>query len=166
MKKYLLLFIFILLTSSCNQEDITSVDVVSPTPATTSATAQQPVLITEQTKQGVYFTRTGKRIDNDNTGLFGELSLVDNCLRLKHGESEESTLLIWQHDVELSEQDDQIEVVGVYGVPSIHVGDSLALMGTGKYYQLPDEWQALIPDECNGPYFIVGLAAPYKSEYE
>ncbi len=84
--------------------------------------------------------------------LTGELVLVDGCLRLNDNEGT-SRLLIWPHDYSVSVESNVIHIIDGTGQAVAQVGDKLRVGGGSEFAQalLP-----AIPDNCPGPYFIVG----------
>lgn len=85
--------------------------------------------------------------------LTGELVLVDGCLRLKDSE-DTSRLLIWPHDYSVNVESDVIQIIDGTGQAVAQVGDKLKVGGGSEFAQslLP-----AFPDNCPGPYFIVGV---------
>ena len=83
--------------------------------------------------------------------LHGELVVVKGCLRV-HDE-----LLIWPHDFRLSTEKDVVQILNGAGEVVASVGDHIYCGGG----EVPATWvssccEQPLPDECPGPYWIVG----------
>ena len=85
--------------------------------------------------------------------LFGELVLVEDCIRVNHDESDVSYVLIWPPDFTLSTEKDVIEVFSDTTV--VHVGDEVRISG-GEITYLSEQEKSKLSPNCLGPYWIVG----------
>ena len=83
----------------------------------------------------------------------GRLSIIDNCLRLKPGES---LLLIWPYGYTLAINGGEISVVDNKGHIVARVGDSIKVGGGEIPLEIVEKYiGGPLPDNCTGPYWLV-----------
>jgi hypothetical protein len=89
--------------------------------------------------------------------LVGKLVLVDNCLRVNSHNLRESYLLIWPHDFSLHLHDEVMEIMDGNDQLVAREGDNLRLGGGEIPGRNVNEYTLQpLPDNCPGPYWIVG----------
>jgi len=90
--------------------------------------------------------------------ISGELVVQDGCLRVKAGDG--STLVIWQADYFLTDNDGILEILDETGAVVARVGE-MVYMGGGEQPSVDDtELRQPIPDQCGGPYWRMGDFLP------
>ncbi len=92
--------------------------------------------------------------DSMDALLVGELVLADGCLRVNDSDGN-SLLLIWPRDFSLRTDNDVIQIVDGSGQLVAQVGDRLQVAG-GEVPRLTEAKVQPLPDNCPGPYWIVG----------
>ncbi len=85
----------------------------------------------------------------------GRLVLANGCLRVNDADGN-SILLIWRPGFSTRTEAETVQVIGPTGMVVAEVGDFVEVGGGGDSNPA---WIGLtepLPDECPGPYFIVG----------
>ena len=85
--------------------------------------------------------------------LTGKLVLVDGCLRLQNNDS--SYLIVWPWDFSLRADGAVIKILDGTGEIVAEVGDNL-MIGGGESLSVTGFVLQPLPEECVGPYWIVG----------
>ncbi len=90
--------------------------------------------------------------------LIGELVVEKGCLRIKNGD--QSTLVIWQADYFLTDNDGLLQILDETGAVVAQVGE-MVYMGGGEARQVDDAYlRAPLPAQCGGPYWWMGEFLP------
>lgn len=89
--------------------------------------------------------------------LIGELVVVEGCLRVNSSYSDTSYLLVWPPDFTLSTENDAIQILDGAGQVVARVGEAVRI-GGGEVpaWVAPAHAERPLPDDCPGPYWIVG----------
>lgn len=90
----------------------------------------------------------------------GFLKNVDGCIRVSSREFGDGDALVWPPDYKMTIEDGQIRVVsgivtGDHQEIVIKYGEWV-LLGGGNVSELDEQLQSTIPDNCPGPYWVVG----------
>lgn len=93
--------------------------------------------------------------------LIGELVNIDHCIRVNDIDSDASYLLIWPPDITAIIEIDTIQVVtgaitGNREKVILHIGEMVRLSG-GETEKLNEQLMQTLPENCPGPYWVVGL---------
>jgi hypothetical protein len=90
--------------------------------------------------------------------ISGELVVQDGCLRVQAGD--ESTLVIWQADYFLTDNDGILEILDETGAVVAQIGE-MVYIGGGEQPSVNDsELRQPIPAQCGGPYWRMGQFLP------
>lgn len=89
--------------------------------------------------------------------LQGKLAIRDGCLRVSEGDEDPGSLIIWQPDYFLNDNDGTVEVLDREGKAVARVGERVS-MGGGEVSLASVETQLRgpIPSQCEGPYWLMG----------
>ena len=89
---------------------------------------------------------------------YGTLVLVDNCIRVDSDDSDNSYLLIWPPDFNISIENGTIKILNGDGEIVAHIGDKVHISGGGipspSVFDKPIQEQ--VPPQCTKPYWIIG----------
>jgi hypothetical protein len=90
--------------------------------------------------------------------ISGTLVLADNCIRVDPVDSDDSYLLIWPPDFDVSLENGKIAILNGDGEILAHIGDKVYIGGGGipspsVYDQVIQEQ---VPPQCTKPYWIIG----------
>ena len=114
--------------------------------------------------------------------IFGELMLIDGCLRLPYTDpsyseyAREGVLIVWPAGFRLNRDAVPVQIINGSGLIVARIGDSVRVSGAWSKDPLPDWWPVEsvgsgtkrdevpdtetlareLPVECPGPYWIVG----------
>lgn len=89
--------------------------------------------------------------------LSGQLRLVDDCLRVYAGEDDETGLLpIWPAGYALEAEGDALLILDETGVIVARVGEQVELGGGPLSDEAAAEVVDQLPEQCPGPYWLVG----------
>ena len=151
----------LLLVVACGQESSTS---LVATPTSLAATPTSPPRI-------VGFPQYEGAPTLPEGSKFGELIVVDGCLRLRRypdpnhpDQTPVPLLLVWPENFRLSTKGDSIQIIDGAGLIAARVGDDVRFSGHGV---CSEGWCGLtdigeidllqpLPEGCPGPYWIVG----------
>ena len=159
-----LLLVGIVLTLACNQ------------PASDQAANNQPASdqqVSNQPAQIVGFPQYEGAPMLPEGSKFGELIVVDGCLRLRRypdpnypdpDQNPVSLLLIWPENFTLTTKSDSVQIIDGAGLIAARVGDDVRFSGHGV---CSEGWCGItdigeidlrqpLPEGCPGPYWIVG----------
>ena len=157
-----LLLVGIILTLACNQP--ASDQAANNQPASNQPASDQPARIVGFPQyEGAPMLPEGSK--------FGELIVVDGCLRLRRyphpnfpDQTPVSLLLVWPENFTLSTKGDSIQIINGAGLIAARVGDDVRFSGHGV---CAEGWCGItdigeidllqpLPEGCPGPYWIVG----------
>jgi hypothetical protein len=94
--------------------------------------------------------------------LVGKLIVKDGCLRVSTSEDDRGHLIIWQPDYFLNSNEGVIEILNRKGEVVARVGEEIR-MGGGEVPLTADLERQLrepLPEQCEGPYWLMGQLAP------
>jgi hypothetical protein len=119
-----------------------------------TATASDP-------SKTIYFPRQEKT-EGERAVMEGEirgtLVLSDNCIRVDEDGSDESYLLIWPPDFNMTIENGTIEILNGDGEIVAHIGDMVHI-GGGEIpllSMLDKSIQEQVPPQCSARYWIIG----------
>jgi hypothetical protein len=149
-----MLFVMLaLVVTACNR-------LLSPPPPPTPTSSVHFILLepvrdnheadasSEEVRQRVYMTAE----------LIGDLTLVDDCLRVNDAYAEVSYLVLWQPELSLKAEDDSLYILNEAGQVVAQVGEEVYLGGgeVKSIDHLNEYVRQQLPPACPGPYWIVG----------
>ncbi|MBE9524594.1 MAG: hypothetical protein IMY76_05810 [Chloroflexi bacterium] len=91
--------------------------------------------------------------------LSGELVVEDGCLRIRNNDTDESRLIIWQADYFLTDNEGTLEILNETGAVVAQVGE-MVYMGGGEVPIDASVLREPIPEQCRGPYWLMGEFLP------
>jgi hypothetical protein len=158
MKQTLTILFFLLFLAACAREpqladDGVGTAVPSPTPTLTgTATAVPDIFMPQLQQRDTAFMEAL---------LIGELVVEEGCLRVRDIYTGEHTLVIWQADYFLTDNDGILEILDETGAVVARVGEMI-YMGGGEQRTLDDtELRQPVPGNCSdGPYWRMGTFLP------
>ena len=123
--------IFAVVTFGCNDKSVAN------------STPVPPFFAQQREIQNVYM----------EADLTGKLEIVDGCIRLQNEQS--SYLILWPRDFSLRTDRAVIKILDGTGEMVAEVGDNL-MIGGGESLSVTGFVLQPLPEECVGPYWIVG----------
>jgi hypothetical protein len=148
--RLLFLALFLAMTACTSATDSS----LQPSENHPSATASDP-------SKTIFFPRQektdGERFVMDGE-IRGTLVLADNCIRVDEDDSDESYLLIWPPDFNITIENGTIEILNGDGEIVAHIGDMIHI-GGGEIpllSMLDKSVQEQVPPQCSARYWIVG----------
>jgi len=119
---------------------------------TASTSAPAPAIFFPQQK-----AVDGERVSMEAL-LAGKLALVEGCLYVHESQTGVSYLLVWPPDSRLNVQDGAIQILDGAGQVVARVGDEIHVSGgeVASFEHLNEYLRQTLPDDCPGPYWIVG----------
>ena len=148
--RLLFLALFLALTA-CTSATDSSLQPSENHPAATASDPSKTIFFPCQAKTD------GERSVMDGE-IDGTLVLVDNCIRIDSDEANESYLLIWPPDFDISIEDGTIEILNGDGTIVAHIGDMVHIGGgeSPLLSMLDKSVQEQVPPQCSARYWIVG----------
>jgi hypothetical protein len=89
--------------------------------------------------------------------LIGHLVIIDGCLRIESLYGDQSYFPIWPPEFSLSMDSDEIVILDGDGILVGSVGEEIYMGGgTGSTNSLSDCVRQQLPENCDGPFWVVG----------